>query len=66
MAIKKTIWIVDYRDEAGNAKYVARQADTEAELRGLIARESPGSKVERVWLFMEPQEPAATREPSET
>lgn len=66
MARLKTIWIVDYRDEAGNAKYVARQADTEAELRGLIARESPGSSIERVWLFMEPQEPAATPEPSET
>jgi hypothetical protein len=62
MSSLKTIWIVDYRDNAGKVHYVSRQADTEADVRALIAAEAPGSEITHLWLFLEPLEPAATPE----
>ena len=56
----KSIWIIDYQDAAGQNKYVARQADTEAEARRAVPE---GSTISRVWLFMEPA-PPATPEPT--
>jgi hypothetical protein len=47
----KAIWLIDYTNEAGQNKYIARQADTEAEARRAVPE---GAAVTRVWLFMEP------------